>query len=76
MRGERESAKGKKCGFAGGGQGKVGLSRFGGVMTWLSQPESCIARILLAGRSLTPTSSLDRVESGRGFERYVKFLLL
>jgi len=66
---ERESRKGKKCGFAVGAVRTRSVFR-GSAVLWAVKPESCIARILLAGRSLTPTSSLGR------FERYVKFLLL
>ena len=76
VRGERESAKVKSAGSQAARSGQGRFSRFGGVMTWLSEPESCIARILLAGRSLTPTSSPRPGRVGVGFERYVKLLLL
>ena len=76
VRGERESAKVKSAGSQAARLGQGWSLAVRRCYDLAVEPESCIARILLAGRSLTPTSSPRPGRVGGGFERYVKLLLL
>ena len=75
VRGERESAKVKSAGSHAAWLGQGWSLAVRRCYDLAVEPESCIARILLTGRSLTPTSSLDRVESGARIREICKILV-